>query len=374
MVAGGVNWDRMGRLSDLMGMLLGFVLLASAGQPQSPRVPQLAQQAAKARDEGRLDDALALYRRGVVLQPDWVEGWWSLGTLQYDRNAFAPARDAFSHLLKLDSGAAPAWALRGLCEFELKEYRPSLDDMQRALRLGLDKAPQLSKVTLYHAALLLTRSAQFQTALKLFSLLAVEDVDDRETILGTGLAGLRLPLFPSETPPAQEEFVYRVGHALQLSARREEDAARKELEALVAARPRAPELHNLLGQVVVLSDPDAALEYWKAELAISPNHTPAKLQIAFEYLKRGEAAAGLPYARESVALEPESFVAHNALGRLMLASGDMAGGIAELEKAKKLAPDSLDTRIELASAYARAGRSQDAARERAEFLRLKKDR
>jgi predicted Zn-dependent protease len=276
--------------------------------------------------------------------------------------------------LKLEPGAAPGWALRGLCEFELKEYAPSLDDMQRALKLGLDKAPPLSKVTRYHAASLLTKAAQFQNALQLFSQLAALGADDRDTILGTGLAGLRLPLFPSEVPAAREEFVYEVGHAIHAGAVRREAEARKEFEALIAANPREPELHNLLGQLLLTSDPDAALEQWKQELAISPNHTPAKLQIAYEYLKRGEATAGLPYARESVALEPDSFVAHNALGRLLVASGDLAAGIPELERAKQLAPDSPDTRIELASAYAKAGRSQDAARERAEFLRLKSDR
>jgi tetratricopeptide (TPR) repeat protein len=348
-----------------------FLAALLAAQPTP--LPQLAQQAAAARDAGRVDQALALYRRGVAAHPDWAEGWWNLGTMQYDRDAFAPARDAFTHLLKLDSSAAPSWALRGLCEFELKQYRPSLDDLQRALRMGLDKTPPLAKVTRYHAALLLTRSAQFQNAIQLFSQLAVLGAEDRDTILGTGLAGLRLPLFPSETPAAREDLVFRVGHAIHEGGLRHENEARQEFEALIAANPREPELHNLLGQLLLTSDPDAALEQWKLELTISPNHTPAKLQIAFEYLKRGDPAAGMPYAREAAALEPESFVVHNALGRLLVASGDLDGGIAELEKAKKLAPESPDTRIELASAYAKAGRSQDAARERAEFLRLKNE-
>jgi tetratricopeptide (TPR) repeat protein len=364
----------MGRLSYPTCLILAAVALLAATPSQNAAVQKLAQQAAAARDNGRVDDALALYRRGVALQPDWAEGWWNLGTLQYDRNAFAPARDAFSRLLKLEPGAAPGWALRGLCEFELKDFRPSLDDMQRALKLGLDQAPPLSKVTRYHAASLLTKAAQFQNALKLYSQLAALGADDRDTILGTGLAGLRRPLFSSEVPAAQEAFVYQAGHAIHAGALRHEADARKEFEALIAVNPRAPELHSLLGQLLLKSDPDAALDQWKQELVISPNHTPAKLQIAFEYLKRGEATAGLPYARESVELEPESFVAHNALGRLLVASGDLAGGIAELEKAKKFGPDSPDTHFELASAYAKAGRSQDAARERAEFMRLKSER
>ncbi|MDP8979174.1 MAG: tetratricopeptide repeat protein [Acidobacteriota bacterium] len=363
----------MGRLC-LFFAIVPLVSLLAATPSQNAAVQKLSQQAAAARDNGRVDDALTLYRRGVALQPAWAEGWWNLGTLQYDRGSFAPAREAFSRLLKLEPAAAPGWALRGLCEFELKQYRPSLDDLQHALRLGLDSTPPLSKVTRYHAALLLTKSAQFQNALQLYSQLAALGAEDRDTILGTGLAGLRLPLFTSELPADREEFVYQVGHAIQAGALHREAEARKEFEAMLAANPRAPELHNLLGQLLLQSDPDAALEHWKQELAVSPNHTPAMLQIAYEYLKRGEAAAGLPYARQAVALEPESFVAHNALGRLLVASGDLAGGIPELEKAKQLAPDSPDNRIELASAYAKAGRSQDAARERAEFTRLKNAR
>lgn len=353
--------------------LIAMSLLTLPALAQTAKIRPLAQQAAEARDAGKVDEAVALYRRVVAQRPDWAEGWWNLGTLEYDRNAYAPARDAFSRLVKLDATSAPGWALRGLSEFELKDYRASLDDLQRALRMGLDKVPPLAKVTRYHAALLLTKSSQFQNALQLFSQLAVLGADDRDTMLGTGLAGLRMPLFPAETPSPAEDFTYRVGHAIQLGGLRRELESRKEFEALIAEYPRQPELHNLLGQLLLPSDPDAALEQWKLELKISTEHLPAKLQIAFEYLKRGEASAGLPYARDAAALDPQSFVAHNALGRLLLASGDLTGGIAELEKAKKLAPESPDTRIELASAYAKAGRSQDAARERAEFLRLKNE-
>jgi len=64
-------------------------------------------------------------------------------------------------------------------------------------------------------------------------------------------------------------------------------------------------------------------------------------------------------------------VAHNALGRALVESGDLDNGIKELELSKQQAPGSPQTRIALASAYARAGRNEDAARERAEFLKLK---
>ena len=48
----------------------------------------------------------------------------------------------------------------------------------------------------------------------------------------------------------------------------------------------------------------------------------------------------------------------------------MEGAIAQLEAGVKLAPDSPPLRFTLASAYRRAGRTADAAREQAEFTRL----
>jgi predicted Zn-dependent protease len=147
--------------------------------------------------------------------------------------------------------------------------------------------------------------------------------------------------------------------------------AQKEFESLVASYPRTPNIHYLFGSSLMISDPDAGLLELRKELDVSPRHVPALLQIAFEYLRRGEAATALPYARQAVEIDANSFAAHNALGRALVESGDLEKGILELELSKKQAPGSPQTRIALASAYAKAGRSAEAARERAEFLRLK---
>ncbi len=96
------------------------------------------------------------------------------------------------------------------------------------------------------------------------------------------------------------------------------------------------------------------------------------LQIAFEYLKRGDAASALPLAKQAVSVEPKSFAAHNAFGRALLDGGDVTGAIAQLEEGTKLAPDSPEMHFALARAYTRAGRRADAARERTEFLRLER--
>ena len=70
-------------------------------------------------------------------------------------------------------------------------------------------------------------------------------------------------------------------------------------------------------------------------------------------------------------MAPENFVAHIACGRLWLALGKTDRALQELRTAVKLAPGSPDVHFALSQALSEAGRNGEAARERAEFERLK---
>jgi tetratricopeptide (TPR) repeat protein len=266
---------------------------------------------------------------------------------------------------------APGWGFLGLCEYETKAYDEALVHLKHAIALGLDANSQLNTVVQYHTALLLTRSGEFEAALEILVKSARMGVDTPSMVEAAGIAGLRKPLLPAELPPGERELVLLVGRAVIDTGARREAAAQKEFEDLAASYPKAPNIHYLFGSFLMLSDPDAGLRELSKELEISPRHIPALLQMAFEYLRRGDAAAAVPYARQAAEIDPGSFVAHNALGRALVDSGELEKGIKELELARQQAPGSPQTRIALASAYAKAGRSEDAAHERAEFLKLK---
>src|SRR5688572_16277707 len=51
----------------------------------------LSARADAAREAGRLDEAVALYRKALALRPAWKEGWWSLGTILYEQDAHKDA-------------------------------------------------------------------------------------------------------------------------------------------------------------------------------------------------------------------------------------------------------------------------------------------
>jgi cytochrome c-type biogenesis protein CcmH/NrfG len=74
----------------------------------------LAAKANAARDAERLDEALVLYRKALALRPRWPEGWWSLGTIEYDQNAYTEAVRAFQKVVALSPKNGTAYVMLGL--------------------------------------------------------------------------------------------------------------------------------------------------------------------------------------------------------------------------------------------------------------------
>jgi predicted Zn-dependent protease len=340
--------------------------------PKSAQASPLAQRAAAARETGQLDEAIKLYAQAVKQKPNWDEGWWALGTLFYELDRYAEGRDAFARLTVLAPKLGSAWAFLGLCEHRLGQYPLALAHLQRGHTLGLPANEEISQVVRYHEAILLTRFEQFELAYNTLIPL-VEKTNPNPTVNeALGLALLRLPYLPKETPPEKRELVVKAGRAVSYGIAAQLDLAKKEFQELLAAYPNTSGVHYAYGVWLMKEDPDTSLAEFKRELELTPGHVPARLQIAFEYIKRNQYVDGLKYAEEAVKLEPNSFPARNALGRILLETGDVPGAIRELEAGAKLAPDSPEMHFALARAYSRAGRKAEADKARAEFMRLDK--
>jgi predicted Zn-dependent protease len=147
--------------------------------------------------------------------------------------------------------------------------------------------------------------------------------------------------------------------------------AEKYFAELLANYPKTPNVHYLYASFLLASDEEGGLRELQKELELNPKDTEALATVALEYEKRGDADKAIPYAQRAVEADPGFFAAHGVLGRLLANAGEAEKGIKELEIARQEAPDSPQVRFSLAAAYALAGRKADAARERAEFVRLK---
>ena len=330
----------------------------------------LRQKADEARAAGRIDDAVAFYKRALALQPSWTEGYWYLGTIYYDADRHRECRDAFARVVEQQPKHGAAWAFRGLCEFKLKEYTAALEHLDQAKKLGVGEDADFVAVVGYHRAILLIRAGSFEAAVDEIRSFIRGGNTEPTIVEALGLALLRLSQLPSEVTPEAREMVQLAGQAAILAYRRMTEAAEQTYAQLVTRYPHVPNVHYVHGAYLVHERPDQALEQFKLELERSPYHVLARVQIAQELIKRGDFDGATLYATEAARLAPRNFLARKVLGQIRLQAGDAAGAIAELEAARTLEPTSPSVRFQLARAYQRAGRGEDANRERAEFRRL----
>lgn len=348
-------------------MALPAILSASA-------FDEIASQAAAAREANRIPQAIELYKQGVALNPAWKQGWWFLGTLDYDANRYAAGQDAFRRLVALDGKAAPAWALLGLCEFETGDYSKSLADMERGVSLGAAKDKQMGVVVLYHEAAALTLTGKFNEALKKYRVFVNAGAARNNTmLLSIGAAALRQRLLPKDIPPARQSLYLAAGQTASLVLAGDYAAADQSFAGLLARYPAAPNVHYLYGEYMLARDVGTAIDQFQSELRINPNNTDARTTLAFALLRRGDSKQALPYARQAARQAPGSAMAQYVYGRALVETGSYREGIAQLLRAEPMDPSNVDIHITLAVAYAHTANPVAARRERNKSLQMTKE-
>lgn len=247
-----------------------FFLLLSALALHAQTFDSFSAAAASARESGDKTKALAAYEFALKLRPDWEEGLWYLGTLNYDTNRFADAITPLRHVIKLDPAMASAWVFLGLCEFETRDYDLALPDLRHGVDLGGTKDdPELARVADYHLALLLIRNGDFEKGTSLLTS-DISGTPSAQVKTALGLALLRVPLLPSEVDPSRDGLVQSAGEAALLLSQRDPRAL-DLLRGLAAQYSAIPYVHYAYGLALASAvHPTEALTQQRKEEEISP--------------------------------------------------------------------------------------------------------
>ena len=331
---------------------------------------QFVKKGDEARLAERLDEAMSLYSQALKIKPNWPDGWWYIGAILYEKDLYQQARNAFQNLVALEPSRAQGWAMLGLCQFQTGEYERSVISLQRGRNQGINDNPELAGVVRYHAALLYIRFEQFEVAFDILTEFIRVGNYSPKVVEAFGLTLLRMPFLPKEVPPDKREQILLAGQAGYNMAARQLDQARTAFDMLLERYSKEPNIHYAFGVYLLTQDADAALKEFRRELEISPNHFPAMVQMAFEYLKRDQYNDALPLAEKAVQIAPKMYPARNVLGRVLLEVGQVDRAVKELEEGVRLAPSSPEMHFALSRAYSRAGRKEDANRERELFKKL----
>jgi tetratricopeptide (TPR) repeat protein len=350
---------------------IALILVSSpqvSAQHRTGNFDQLSAKADAARDANRLDEAVHLYRQALTVRPTWAEGWWWLGTIEYDRSQYADAARAFRKLVALAPKSGNALAMLGLSEFELGQEDLALKHIQASREAGLAENAQLRNVVLYHEGVLLQRKGRFESAQQTLEQLCLLGVANDDVANTLGMTMLRSTA--KQTLASDADVILHVGRAECLAGQKKYEEGKKLFSEVVAQHDNYPNIHYAYGMFLEEArDLDAALREYKNEIANNPKDVFARLRIAAANYKVNS-AAGLPYAEEAVKLAPDQPFGHYLLGLLLLDTDKYQQAIPELETAKKAYPNDAKIYFALGSAYARAGRREDAARARAKFAEL----
>jgi len=359
------------RLLLFVGAVLWLASLCMA-QGAASQFDELARQAAAARDQQNIPLATELYGKALELNPNWAEGWWNLGLIDYTMNQYPQAIDAFNHLLKLDPHAVPALAIRGLSEFDAGDYVASLKDLELAMQHGAANDKDHEQILRYHLGLLLTRAGRYWDALSQYRSLAGERFESPDFEVAIGLVGMRVPSLPSELNAHDTELAGALGKAAHAFLVDDSDAADAQFNSLFARYPTSPNLHYFYGFLLFPHDRDMAVAQFQKEIAINPSNQLATGLLAFTLMYVGRYKDALPVAERALAAEPGMQVAQIALGRSLIETGDEQHGIEILNQVIERDPKNLEAHMGLAAAYSLDGRKEDALRERMVCLGLGK--
>jgi protein O-mannosyl-transferase len=238
-------------------------------------------------NEGKADEALALYAKTIALKPDFADAWLNRGYLQFRLGRLQESIADYNHALQLQPENADALLDRGLSYAALGQTDAALTDMNQAINL----APGNAQAWL-NRGIVYAQQHQAQLALA-----------DMNT-------AIRLA-------PGYAPAYYNRGYLALINGQRSEAA--RDLQAALAINPNYTEALVQLATLHILDTQyDTALSLLDRAIALQPQAAPL-------YVTRGAVQAGLQHNdaalqdyEHAIQLAPDNYRAQLSKGMLLV--------------------------------------------------------
>jgi predicted Zn-dependent protease len=142
--------------------------------------------------------------------------------------------------------------------------------------------------------------------------------------------------------------------------------AEAEYKSIIAKDPQLPDIHYRLGQVLLSKSPpetEDGKNEMQQELRINPGNAAAEFVLGELARRGGQWDDAIQHFSRASKLDVGFSEAFLALGMSLNSAGKFSDAITPLEQYAKMEPSDPAGHYQLATAYARSGRKQDAARE-----------
>jgi tetratricopeptide (TPR) repeat protein len=149
-------------------------------------------------------------------------------------------------------------------------------------------------------------------------------------------------------------------------ARQDYREAKTELERAVKLNPRLPTVQSLYGRALfALGDHENAERAFRRELEFNINDFEANLQLGNMRKAAQKFDEADTYLERATTIRPDDISGRKLLANLRLQTGKTEAAVRLLEAIVAAAPNLVDVHVQLATAYNRLKRTDDAERERA---------
>lgn len=348
--------------------------------------------------QGRLDEAVALYRRALELEPTHLPARVRRGRALLDLGRAGDARADFERALDLDPTAPAAHQGLGRAAGELGDFESAVRHYQRAL--AIDPAATALHYPLSQAYRRLGRSeparAHFARAGKVEARLddpltapvleaagslqhhllrGAEAMARRDDLAAREAFEAALAITPGEVSASLGLAASHERLGDRASARRTLQAALSELADGPADRHQHAEILRSLGLLETAAGNDeAARGHFTASLEIQPEQPELRLRVANGLARAGRFAEAIEhYDRVASTKSRWTAVALERRAAALAHLGRPDDAIASFQQAADAAPGDAELRLRVASALDALGQPEEAAEQRAAARRLGDD-
>jgi tetratricopeptide (TPR) repeat protein len=310
-------------------------LIASSGaQPTNPEA--IARLGLIEARRGHYAEAIALYRKAMILNPAMPGLRLNLGLALFKDGQNKEALEIFDSLLRSQSDSSPETQrltlLVGMSHYGLGEYSAAVPYLKQAADSDAQNLSLL--LTLAHSCLL---SKQYQCVLDAYHRIVALNAESAEADMLVG-----------ETLDEMDDL----------------DGATREFRAAVKANPKEPNVHFGLGYLLwtQLQYPEAAQEF-QVELKNDPGYTQAMLYLADADLRMNHDEEARSLLESVVRLHPGIAMGHLDLGIVYAKANKKEDALREFKVAAAIKPGDVNVHMRLGRLYASMGKADEAKNE-----------
>lgn len=356
----------MARITCVLLLALPVQALLAQSPPEAETFDRTFSRALEMQKAGDYVGAIETYKAALTIDPKRVDALSNLGAAYVHLGQFEDAIAQYKTALAIDPGNAAVRMNLALAYY--KSARPT--EAVEPLKAVIAAAPETKNAYLILADCYL-QTGHPQDAVSLLK--------PREAMFGGDLAFayvLGTALLMADDEKEGQVYIDRIftagdsaeAHLLMGVAylnHFQYAPAKSELERALQLNPTLPTANSAHGRALLgLGDQPAAERAFRRELSVNINDFEANLMLGSMGRANQDFEDALIYLNRALGIHPGDLAARKLVASTKLQTGAVEEAATILEAIVKDSPNSVDAHVQLATAYNRLKRKEDAARER----------